>query len=386
MTRANKLWSYSTGERGKNRVRAFKKKIAGIIFLEFYEEDPVSFRSMRQRISLGHGDEDLAKSKAEEIALALRKNEAPRPTKLSLKALFDIYEREVTPTKGESKRKHDHVAFQLFVKAFGASRAVETLSLRDWNKYILARQTGVLRPKGGRSGVGNRMIAYDLQALVATLNWAAASRNEQGTLLIEKNPLKGCPFPVESNPIRRAFDRAQYRALVHNASSIHPLFRIAVVITYHTGHRIGAVRHLKWANIDFMKQTIFWSGEHDKVGREHTTPISRELLAILRHEYRARQPSLGTWLFPSPEDAEKPCSRFLMRDWMERGLKRLSIKPGMRYGWHSLRRQFATELKHVPLPDLCALGGWSDPKTIFKCYAQPDDRTMRTALDNRVRL
>ena len=70
---------------------------------------------------------------------------------------------------------------------------------------------------------------------------------------------------------------------------------------------------------------------------------------------------------------------------MERSLKTIGIKRGERYGWHSLRRQFATELKHVPLPDLCALGGWTDPQTILKCYARPDVETMRSALENRVR-
>ncbi len=33
-------------------------------------------------------------------------------------------------------------------------------------------------------------------------------------------------------------------------------------------------------------------------------------------------------------------------------------------GWHSLRRKFATDMKHVPLVDLCYLGGWKDPQTV----------------------
>ena len=80
------------------------------------------------------------------------------------------------------------------------------------------------------------------------------------------------------------------------------------------------------------------------------------------------------------------CSSCIMRDWMERGVRKIGIEPGMRYGWHSLRRQFATDLKHIPLSDLCALGGWKDPNTILKCYTQPDERTMREALNSRTRL
>ena len=37
----------------------------------------------------------------------------------------------------------------------------------------------------------------------------------------------------------------------------------------------------------------------------------------------------------------------------------------------------------MPLPDLCALGGWKDAKTILQCYQAPDPDTMRSALANR---
>ena len=62
----------------------------------------------------------------------------------------------------------------------------------------------------------------------------------------------------------------------------------------------------------------------------------------------------------------------------------LEPKPGR--GWHSLRRQFATELKHTPLKDLCALGGWKDYQTLLTCYQHPDAVTMRAALEQWMRL
>jgi hypothetical protein len=45
-----------------------------------------------------------------------------------------------------------------------------------------------------------------------------------------------------------------------------------------------------------------------------------------------------------------------------------------------VRRKFATELKDLPLKDLCYLGGWKDPKTLLTCYQQPDEEGMRRAL------
>jgi hypothetical protein len=76
-------------------------------------------------------------------------------------------------------------------------------------------------------------------------------------------------------------------------------------------------------------------------------------------------------------------SRHLVRDWWEQGEKLAEIhhEPGL--GWHSLRRKFATELKHTPLKDLCYLGGWKEPQTVLKCYQRPDESTMREALEGR---
>jgi len=53
-------------------------------------------------------------------------------------------------------------------------------------------------------------------------------------------------------------------------------------------------------------------------------------------------------------------------------------------GWHSLRRKFATDLKHsTPLADLRSLDGWKDHNSFLKCYMRADERTMRAALAKR---
>ena len=44
------------------------------------------------------------------------------------------------------------------------------------------------------------MIEWDLTFLMAVLNWAARSRDEQGRMLLDRNPLKGLRKPVEKNP------------------------------------------------------------------------------------------------------------------------------------------------------------------------------------------
>ena len=88
----------------------------------------------------------------------------------------------------------------MFLDFFGRDRRPETLSQRDWDRFIQARRAG----RAGRSGqpVGNRTIAWDLTFLMTVLNWAARSRDEEGNLLLDSNPLKGLRKPREKNPNR----------------------------------------------------------------------------------------------------------------------------------------------------------------------------------------
>src|SRR5438552_331914 len=104
MTPATNPWSFSTGERGRNRVRVLEHPETGTLFLELRED------GRRKRVALGHRDRELAKAKAEEVATAWRRAERPIAPELTLETLFDNYVNEVTPRKSESSQDHDRRA------------------------------------------------------------------------------------------------------------------------------------------------------------------------------------------------------------------------------------------------------------------------------------
>ncbi len=99
MARAKPRWSYKTGEKGRNRVRAYENEARAVIFAEFYENAPGTAEPRRMRISLGHRDRDAAKQYADDLAARFRRGEPAHRPKLTLATLFDMYEREVTPFK-----------------------------------------------------------------------------------------------------------------------------------------------------------------------------------------------------------------------------------------------------------------------------------------------
>jgi integrase len=268
----------------------------------------------------------------------------------------------------------------LFVEFFGPSRKAASVNRRDWDGFIRWRRSLGDRRKGRACGVRNRVIEYDLKFLHTVLNWAA------GSGLLDRNPLKGCPWPKEQAPKRPVLRHEEYEALRAVARDVHPLFALALLLAHETGHRIGAIRLLKWSDVDLKRGVMRWRASTDKMGFEHESLLTPDALAGLERA-RAARPAIGdSWLFPAPENPDTPCSHYLLQKWWQRAecLAGLVHEPGR--GFHALRRKFATELKHIPLKDLCALAGWKTPHVVLTCYQTADETTMREALASRKQL
>ncbi len=372
--------SYSAGEWGRNRVRVFADPKTGLYQIEWRDN------GRRLTRSLKHRDWARAKRQADEVAAGFAVHEPAgkaeaEPEPLTLERLFEIYGEEVTPTKAKRTRERDRVAMRMFLGFLGRDRRPETLSQRDWDRFIRERRAGRVGPSG--KPVSNRMIECDLRFLVAILNWAARSRDEQGRLLLASNPLKGLKTPVEKNPTRVVLSDEEYRALLKVSRRVDWRFHVALVLAHETGHRIGAIRKLKWSDIDIEDRTIRWRAEHEKTGYEHRTPLTDEAIAALE-KVRARNPARGTApVLPSTQDPSICVRRWMLDDRWRRAERLAGLEPKRGRGWHSLRRKFASDLMDLPLKVLCQLGGWKDAQTVLRCYQQPDEVQLRNALDSR---
>ena len=203
--------------------------------------------------SLKHRDWRRAKRQADEFAAGylgpeLHRKADAEPEPLTLETLFDIYGEEVTPTKTKPSQRYDRAAMRTFLGCFGRDRDPATLSQRDWDRFIRERRAGRVGPSG--KPVSDRMIECDLKFLLAVLNWAVKSRDERGELLLGSNPLKGLKTPTEKNPTRVMLTEVEYQALLRVSRQVDWRFRVALVLAHETGHRIGAIRQLRWSDID----------------------------------------------------------------------------------------------------------------------------------------
>ncbi len=374
--------SYGAGEWGRNRVRVFPDPKTGRYQIEWREN------GRRLTRSLKHRDWSRAKRQADEVAAGLAVHEPngkteAEPEPLTLTTLFDIYGEEVTPTKAHRTRRRDRVTMAMFLKFFGRDRRPETLSQRDWDRFIRERRAGRVGPSG--KPVGDRMIEWDLTFLMAVLNWAARSKDEHGRPLLERNPLRGLRKPREKNPTRVVLTEEEYQALLRVSRQVGWRFHVALVLAHETGHRIGAIRNLRWADIDIEGRTIRWRAEHEKNGYEHRTPLTDEALAVLQEACRMGAGTGNAPVLPSSRDATRCIHRVSAYQWWRKAQTLAGLEPKARRGWHSLRRKFASDLMDQPLKVLCELGGWKAAKTVLRCYQQPDEAQLRQAILSRRR-
>lgn len=101
------------------------------------------------------------------------------------------------------------------------------------------------------------------------------------------------------SPRRPMFTPEQCVALRSAAVKHSQFAERAVMLAWFTGHRAGAIRQLRWSDVDLDTGSIRWRAETDKVGYEHRNPLHPELVTFLKRE-RARTGAIGeAWLFPS---------------------------------------------------------------------------------------
>ncbi|WP_420617235.1 tyrosine-type recombinase/integrase [Candidatus Palauibacter sp.] len=374
--------SYSAGEWGRNRVRVFPDPKTGLYQMEWREN------GRRLSRSLGHRDWTRAKKQADEAAAGFEVHQPDgkaEPEPLTLGTLFEIYGEEVTPTKADRSRRYDRVAMRMFLGFFGKDRDPATLSQRDWDRFIRERRTGKVGPSG--RPVSDRTVEFDLRFLIAVLNWASKSRDENGKLLLDSNPLRGLKTPKEKNPTRVVLSDEEYGALLGVSRRVDWRFHVALVLAHETGHRIGAIRHLRWVDIDFEDRTIVWRAEHEKTGYEHVTPMTDEAIVALEEAAQRRDPDAGeSPVLPAPRDASRCAGISAVRYWWDSAQVLAGLEPRRGRGWHSLRRKFASDLMALPLKVLCELGGWKEAQTVLRCYQQADAGQLRKALESRPRV
>jgi len=104
--------------------------------------------------------------------------------------------------------------------------------------------------------------------------------------------------------------------------------------------------------------------------------MSREARAVI-DQFLVERPLIGgAYLFEAPNHPGQPVAKEVASAWLIKAEKLAGVEKQRGSLWHAYRRGWATARKHMPLPDLMASGGWSEPSSLQTCYMLPDEATM----------
>ena len=242
--------------------------------------------------------------------------------------MMQLYQQEASLKKSKSKADHDCRAVRAWVEYLadqeadrGVTRHPSTLDRLDWDGFIEWRRAGHFgkanRQEQGKPElrpVRNRIITYDLKAMVAMLGWATG-RKEQGAPLLETSPFRAeirrserWVMPKELNPSRPVMSEEVLAGIIRHAPSWQ--LELAMRIQLDSRSRNKAVRNLLWSDVIQQKGRwrIRFRADADKSGREAVVPImDAKVIELLK-----RAPSRGIGsapLFPSDADPTEPTGR-----------------------------------------------------------------------------
>jgi integrase len=403
----NKLWAEAFGPYGF-KVRVEERRPGGTLYARLpvlpYPGDGPRY----QQVSLEHNDKDRAKEWARTEAEKLRAGTSgaldPVPT---AGRIFALYTTETRPDKGKSTQELDTRASKIWTRWLGADKDLSKLMPSEWRGFIRARASGEIDAQGQsvpetdadgkrlRRAVRPRTVENDCEWLMWVLNWATKERDADGRYLLKENPARGFEIPHEQNPRRVVATQDRLEALLAVADrvlmdvrqnkkrvAVRSYFRELLELVNGTARRISAVCQLRYEDMRLARSkawphgAIQWPGETDKMGKPWAAPLNATTRATV-DRILSNRPGIGAaYLFPKATDPTKPVDKDLVSDWLERAEQLAGLPKQSGTLWHAFRRKWATERKHLPLPDVQAAGGWSDPTCLQTIYQQSDDATV----------
>ena len=117
---------------------------------------------------------------------------------------------------------------------------------------------------------------------------------------------------------------------------------------------------------------IRWRAESDKQGYEDVSPISLLAKAALERYLRAHPRVGDVWMFPQSKHPDRPINETLARVLRMRAEQLAELPHIERGGFHSYRRAYASDRKHLPDVDVARSAGWRDLATMKRSCQQPD--------------
>jgi integrase len=305
------------------------------------------------------------------------------------------FELSVVPGLRGKHRQETERQLKLLGRVLGAKKAID-IGGDDWLRLQWMIMSGAIDargnpvPQGKRRPVGQRTAAKVLKTLRHICRHAQTVRRD-GRPLLRFDPTVGLEVPTNSDPAQPVCDDQTYEKL-RDATKSHRVrlvggkrpspMPVLLTLAAETGRRIGAIVALRWEdwNPDAGTfGTLTWRADADKLRRTTTTPVTPDVRKALE-EHRLENSGIGEgWIFPAPRGRGHVTVSVVGR-WLKACETAAEISHQKGFGWHALRRAFATKRKGMSIQDVAALGGWKGTQVLRDLYQRADLDAMERVL------
>lgn len=370
-----------------------------------YDREPLPFRLRNGQGELVPEAVDKAVDEARNLSLLLAQGRLPEEARpkapRSLGEIFDVFREEEIPHRKEYRRRELRRSLVCWETYLGRGFPVADLGRREWDSFRRDRTSGRINSDGepvaqeNRRPVSPTTAGHDLKTLRQVLSWATTWRTPGGAFLLDKAPTRGLDLPTNPNPNRPVCSEARYRKLLKGADAlrvghiydedtdekVRPPLRELLEVAWHTGRRAGAIVRLRWADWapDAEEAThgvLHWRADSDKLGRDWRAPVHPRVREVLE-ELRRQRPGIGeAFVFAAPEAPGKHLRVDTARGWLLDAEAKAGLDHPDGFGFHALRRAWATRRKDLPAQDVAAVGGWVETTTLQNLYQRADRETM----------
>jgi len=187
------------------------------------------------------------------------------------------------------------------------------------------------------------------RALRAFYNWLYSAKSAYN-INRQDNPMLGVDAPKVEKPILASLTQEQIDTLISMAHSLRDQCVISLLAD--SGMRLTELTSIKADDIDWGTCTVSIWGKGDKQRR---APFTKRTAGLLQH-YLADNHSSNGYIWG------------LNQYGIQKMLKRLGSKTGIKCNPHSFRRGFACNLhrKGLSTLDIMHLGGWADLSMVLR--------------------
>jgi integrase len=256
---------------------------------------------------------------------------------------------------------------------FGEMR-LEDITSKDILDYTAKRLKGVRTPETTKRAVKPGTVRKELTIMRAVFNFMV-KRVEPKELRCDTRHLCYIEIPSKPAPRQRVLSEVELARLRELCTPADEPARIDRLHRYlwllmETGARAGALRDLKWDQVDFKNGFIVlnpWGREQTKK-RRPTLPISQTLLPILERASRQR---INDYVLDHPGQIRKSFDRFMEKHQFD------SVTA------HTFRHTFATHLAQngVSMVEISQLLG-DQLTTVEKNYLHYSPEYLRSAINS----